>query len=188
MFTSIKEQVLEALRQSNWVFVQIDDFAYRIGLNSRELKWVLYCLKVQGKVEIACDSTGAIGARWRVRLTRNRCSESLGLRQLHGDPPVAQQNPLPDAGAGTSIAHEGSGDGNHAAQLASWLIGYCRSREADSVSTREVQRKGPGAMRNSEMLNSALNELVGSGRVKLVLDGRKKAVRISAELLAVAVT
>ena len=71
MFTSIKEQVLEALRQSNWVFVQIDDFAYRIGLNSRELKWVLYCLKVQGKVEIACDFTGAIGERWWERLTRN---------------------------------------------------------------------------------------------------------------------
>jgi hypothetical protein len=188
MFSSKKEQVLESLRQSNWVFVQIDDFAYRIGLNSRELKWVLYCLKVQGKVEIACDSTGTPGARGRVRLTRNRCSESLGLRQLHCDPLAALQITLPNAGAGTSIAHERSGDCNHAAQLASWLIGYCRSRETDTVSTREVQRKGPGAMRNSEMLNSALYELVGLGRVKLVLDGRKKAVSVSAELLAAAVT
>jgi hypothetical protein len=190
-FTLKQACVLESLRQYKLVFTQIDELARRTGLNPRALKWVLYCLASKGKVEVRGDSTGVMGARYRAKpAVRTILTGKTELRQLQHDLPDANRNPLPFAGvgAGARLDHEGSKNNCNAALLESWLTDYCSSRKTATVPIREVQRKGPGVLRNRETLTRALDELVRLGRVTLVLVERTNAVRVSTELLADALT
>ena len=50
------------------------------------------------------------------------------------------------------------------ARLESWLLDYCRQENTDSVPTREVQRHGPGGLRDKTIINDAINELAELGR------------------------
>lgn len=69
------------------------------------------------------------------------------------------------------------------ARLDSWLIDYCRREKVDSVPTREVQRCGPGGLRDKGAINDAIKELSDLGRARVVQDGRRKLIEINPALL-----
>jgi putative DNA primase/helicase len=73
------------------------------------------------------------------------------------------------------------------ARLESWLLEYCKREQTDSVPTREVQRGGPGGLRDKAIYTAAIKELAELGRARLVQDGKKRAVQINPALLAVMV-
>jgi len=74
------------------------------------------------------------------------------------------------------------------ARLESWMLDYCRREQTDSVPTREVQRCGPGGLREKATFNAAIKELSDLGRARLVQAGKKKLVQIRPELLTGATT
>ena len=69
------------------------------------------------------------------------------------------------------------------ARLETWLLDYCRRENTDRVPTREVQRMGPGGLRDKLVILEAIGELAELGRARLVQDGKKKAVEINPALL-----
>jgi putative DNA primase/helicase len=68
-------------------------------------------------------------------------------------------------------------------RLEAWLIDWCKREGTDKVPTREVQRNGPGGLRDKMVINDAVNELAELGRAKLVHDGKKRLIQIHADLL-----
>ena len=52
------------------------------------------------------------------------------------------------------------------------------------MPTREVQRCGPGGLRDKTAFKEAVTELAELGRVRLVQDGKKRMVQINPALLA----
>ncbi len=72
------------------------------------------------------------------------------------------------------------------ARLESWLLDYCRRERTDAVPTREVQRCGPGGLRDKAAFLEAIKELAELGRARLVQDGKKRRVQINPALLTVA--
>ena len=70
------------------------------------------------------------------------------------------------------------------ARLESWMLDYCRREHTDTVPTREVQRHGPGGLRDKTIINDAIKELAELGRARLVQDGKKKLIQINPALLA----
>ena len=71
-------------------------------------------------------------------------------------------------------------------RLESWMLDYCRRERTDSVPTRDVQRCGPGGLRDKAAFKEAVTELAELGRARLVQDGKKRLVQINPDLLAVA--
>ena len=71
------------------------------------------------------------------------------------------------------------------ARLESWMLDYCKRERTDRVPTREVQRCGPGGLRDKAAFKDAVTELAELGRAKLVQDGKKRLVQIRPELLEV---
>jgi len=72
------------------------------------------------------------------------------------------------------------------ARLESWLLDYCMREKTDRVPTREIQRMGPGGLRDKAVFTEAVKELAELGRTRLVQDGKKKSIQIRAELLVAA--
>ncbi len=72
------------------------------------------------------------------------------------------------------------------ARLESWMLDYCRRAQTDRVPTREIQRMGPGGLRDKAVFMEAVKELAELGRARLVQDGKKKSIQIRAELLVAA--
>ena len=70
------------------------------------------------------------------------------------------------------------------ARLEAWMLDYCRRENTDKVPTREVQRHGPGGLRDKAIINDAIKELAELGRARLVQDGKKKLIQINPALLA----
>ena len=70
-------------------------------------------------------------------------------------------------------------------RLESWMLEYCRRENTDRVPTREVQRFGPGGLRDKIAFKDAVAELAELGRARLVQDGKKRLVQINPALLAV---
>lgn len=71
-----------------------------------------------------------------------------------------------------------------AARLDSWLIDNCRRQKTNVVPRRDVQRNvTPVHLRQKAVLEDALRELVETGRVLLVQDGRRKAIHVNPALL-----
>jgi putative DNA primase/helicase len=70
-------------------------------------------------------------------------------------------------------------------RLESWLLDWCRREGTDKVPTREVQRNGPGGLRDKAVIADAVKELAELGRARLVIEGKKKSVQINPALLAV---
>ena len=70
------------------------------------------------------------------------------------------------------------------ARLESWMLDYCRREHTDKVPTREVQRHGPGGLRDRAVINDAIKELAELGRARLVQDGKKKLIQMNPALLA----
>ena len=73
------------------------------------------------------------------------------------------------------------------ARLEAWMLDYCRREQTDNVPTREVQRCGPGGLRDKAALSEAITALAELGRARLVRDGKKRAVQINPALLVAAV-
>lgn len=69
------------------------------------------------------------------------------------------------------------------ARLEAWMLAHCRRENTDMVPTREVQRMGPGGLRDKASFTKAIKELAELGRARLVQDGRKRAVQINPALL-----
>ena len=69
-------------------------------------------------------------------------------------------------------------------RLESWLLDYCKREHTDKVPTREVQRHGPGGLRDKAIINDAIKELAELGRARLVQDGKKKLIQLNPALLA----
>lgn len=65
------------------------------------------------------------------------------------------------------------------ARLEAWMLDHCRREGTDKVPTRDVQRCGPGGLRDRTKFHEALKELIELGRARLVADGRKKLVQIN---------
>ena len=72
------------------------------------------------------------------------------------------------------------------ARLESWMLDYCKRENTDRVPTREMQRMGPGGLRDKAALNEAIKELSELGRAKLIQVGKKRAVQINPALLKAA--
>ena len=70
------------------------------------------------------------------------------------------------------------------ARLESWMLDYCRRENTDTVPTREVQRHGPGGLRDKAIIADTIKELAELGRARLVQDGKKKLIQINPALLA----
>ena len=71
-------------------------------------------------------------------------------------------------------------------RLETWLLDYCRREGTDRVSTREVQRNGPGGLRDKSIITEAVIELAELGRALLVTEGKRKLIQIRPELLVTA--
>ena len=69
------------------------------------------------------------------------------------------------------------------ARLETWLLDYCRREHIDKVPTREVQRCGPGGLRDKTVIHEAVKELTELGRARMVQDGRKRFIQINPALL-----
>ena len=70
-----------------------------------------------------------------------------------------------------------------AANLDVWLLRYCREYRTASISTRDVQRRGPNALRDKRALEEAITTLAEAGRVRPVQEGRRKRIEINPALL-----
>lgn len=70
------------------------------------------------------------------------------------------------------------------ARLESWLLDYCRREGTDSLPTREIQRCGPGGLRDRAVIADAIRELSELGRARLTQEGKKRSVQINPALLA----
>lgn len=70
------------------------------------------------------------------------------------------------------------------ARLEAWMLAWCRREHTDTVPTREVQRHGPGGLRDKTIINDTIKELAELGRARLVQDGKKKLIQINPALLA----
>lgn len=68
-------------------------------------------------------------------------------------------------------------------RLETWLLDYCKREHVDKVATREVQRNGPGGLREKAVIVAAVNELAELGRARLVTEGKKKLIQIHPDLL-----
>ena len=69
------------------------------------------------------------------------------------------------------------------ARLESWLLDWCRRENTDKVTTRDVQRFGPGGLRDKAVIAEAIKELAELGRARLVQDGKKKLIQVNPALL-----
>lgn len=69
------------------------------------------------------------------------------------------------------------------ARLETWMLDYCKREKTDKVPTREIQRNGPGAMRDKKAMQEALQELTELGRARPVQEGKRKLIQLRPELL-----
>lgn len=67
--------------------------------------------------------------------------------------------------------------------LEAWLLDRCSVLQVDSVARREVQRLGPGALRDNAVLSEALDVLAEAARVRETQDGRRKLIEVNPALL-----
>jgi len=72
---------------------------------------------------------------------------------------------------------------NNAAKVEEWILEYCRQSRVGEVSTRVIQQLGPSCTREKRALEPALEELAEAGRARVVMDGRRKLVKINPALL-----
>ncbi|WP_054689627.1 YfjI family protein [Desulfosarcina cetonica] len=71
----------------------------------------------------------------------------------------------------------------NAEKLDAWLHEHCRSKKIQEVSTRDIQRLGPYALRDTDRLAGAVRELENLGRARLATVGKKKVVRVNPKLI-----
>jgi len=67
-------------------------------------------------------------------------------------------------------------------RLEAWLLDWCRRKDTDQVSTRDIQQFGPGGLREKPTHTRAIETLIEHGRVRMAQVGRKKVVQINPAL------
>jgi putative DNA primase/helicase len=70
------------------------------------------------------------------------------------------------------------------ARLEKWMVDYCKRENTDKVPTREVQRLGPGGLRDKATFTAAVQELQDLGRARMVQEGKKRLIQIRREVLS----
>ncbi len=70
----------------------------------------------------------------------------------------------------------------NATKLDTWLIGYCKRENVNSIGRRKAQQLGP--VRNKDALNEALEVLKELSRAQLVIHSNKKIIYINPKLLS----
>jgi len=70
-----------------------------------------------------------------------------------------------------------------ALMLESWLAAFCRREDTAMVHCARIQRFGPNRIRRKEMLEAALKELEGAGRIRRTTDGRKAAIEVHPDIM-----
>ena len=69
-------------------------------------------------------------------------------------------------------------------RLDRWLLEYCRRKKTDVISRRDVQRNvSPVHLREKATLDVALRELIETGRVRVVSEGRRKEIHVNPALI-----
>lgn len=74
------------------------------------------------------------------------------------------------------------------ARLEVWILDYCKRERVDKVSTRDVQQFGPAGLRDKQAIQQALQELTELGRMRLVIEGRRKLIQVNPALLVGGIT
>lgn len=70
----------------------------------------------------------------------------------------------------------------NAVRLDSWMLAYYKMQGTQCVPRRELQRLGP--VRDKDPLKYGLRELEELGRVRVILEGRRKEIQINPQLLS----
>lgn len=72
----------------------------------------------------------------------------------------------------------------NAGKLDAWLLRQCREAGADSIPTREVLQRGPGALRGANALDEAIAELRRAGRAQDRKEGKRRRIYVNPALLS----
>lgn len=147
---------IEAMLPTGGELYDVRDVASKIADNAARLAALFHVFDGSiGPIGIDAMESGARIAAWHL----NEARRFLGELAM----PAELANPM---------------------RLESWLMTYCRREHTDKVPTREVQRCGPGGLRDKAAFAEAVNELAELGRVRATQDGRKKLVQVNPALLA----
>lgn len=74
---------------------------------------------------------------------------------------------------------------SNAVKLDEWLLGYCRENRVGEIPRRLVQQLGPGSIRGKANLDGAVNELIETGRARIVKKGKRRIIQVNPALLEV---
>ncbi len=146
---------IEAMLSTGGELFDVRDVASKIADNATRLAALFHVFEGSiGPIGIDAMESGACIAAWHLNEARRFLGE-LAMPAELANPP----------------------------RLESWLLDYCRRERTDKVPTREVQRCGPGGLRDKAAFAEAMKELEELGRARMVQDGRKKLVQINPALL-----
>ncbi len=146
---------IEAMLSTGGELFDVRDVASKIADNAARLAALFHVFEGSvGPIGIDAMESGACIAAWHL----NEARRFLGELAM----PVELAHPL---------------------RLEAWMLDYCRRERTDQVPTREVQRCGPGGLRDKAAFTAALKELEELGRARTLQDGRKKMVQINPALL-----
>jgi putative DNA primase/helicase len=146
---------IEAMLGTGGELYDVRDVASKIADNAARLAALFHVFEGSiGPIGLDAMESGARIAAWHL----NEARRFLGELAM----PVELANP---------------------ARLESWLLDYCRREATDKVPSREVQRFGPGGLRDRTAFIAAVKELEELGRARMVQEGKKKLVQINPALL-----
>jgi len=74
---------------------------------------------------------------------------------------------------------------SNAVKLDEWMLGYCRENRVEEIPRRLVQQLGPGSTRGKANLDGAVNELIETGRARIVKQGKRRIIQVNPALLEV---
>ncbi|VTU24830.1 YfjI family protein [Variovorax sp. PBL-E5] len=147
---------IEAMLSTGGELFDVRDVASKIADNAARLAALFHVFEGSiGPIGIDAMESGACIAAWHL----NEARRFLGELAM----PIELAHPL---------------------RLESWLLDFCRRERTDKVPTREVQRCGPGGLRDKAAFAESVKELEELGRARMVQDGRKKLVQVNPVLLA----
>lgn len=142
---------VEVQLASGGKFEDVRDVASKIADNAARVAALFHLLEgVEGDISLATVKAACTITRWYLD----------EARRFFGDLSI------PDGIA-------------KAACLEDWLLKRCQQVQMDRVSTQEVQQRGPNALREKSVLDSAIQVLESHGRIRRVQDGQRKLLVIN---------
>jgi putative DNA primase/helicase len=147
---------IEAMLSTSGELYDVRDVASKIADNAARLAALFHVFEGSvGPISIDAMESGACIAAWHL----NEARRFLGELAM----PAELANPT---------------------RLEAWMLDYCRREKTDKVPTREVQRCGPGGLRDKTVFMEAVKELEELGRARIVQEGKKKLVQINPLVLS----